>query len=121
MLIPVPSDAYQPKFKLSWNCGTAEYYSQKESILWKISQFQGLKELSLSASFSLPSVAAQGRDNFKSIPCELSFSVPSYTVSGVQVRYFKIQEKSNYDNYPWVRYLVKNGDYHVRTGLNTTL
>ena len=86
-----------------------------------MNNFTGLKELSLSASFALPSVPAHNRDAFKSIPCELTFAVPSYTVSGVQVRYFKIQEKSNYDNFPWVRYLVRNGDYHVRTGLNTAL
>jgi AP-1 complex subunit mu len=73
------------------------------------------------ASFSLPSIHAANRDNFKNIPCELQFDVPSYTVSGVQVKYFKITEKSNYENFPWVRYLVKNGDYHIRTGLNQNI
>jgi AP-1 complex subunit mu len=31
-------------------------------------------------------------------------------VSGIQVRYLKIVEKSGYQALPWVRYITQNGD-----------
>ena len=35
-------------------------------------------------------------------------------VSGIQVRYLKIIEKSGYQALPWVRYITKNGKYELR-------
>lgn len=40
--------------------------------------------------------------------------VPYFTVSGIQVRYLKIIEKSGYQALPWVRYITQNGDYQLR-------
>ena len=57
------------------------------------------------------------RDNFKNIPMELIFEIPYFTVSGIQVRYLKIVDKSGYHAYPWVRYISKNGDYNIRMGI----
>jgi AP-1 complex subunit mu len=31
-------------------------------------------------------------------------------VSGIQVRYLKVVEKSGYQALPWVRYITQNGD-----------
>ena len=90
ILIAVPCDVQNPKFKLNWNNGSADYHPHKEAIHWKINKFQGLKDIQLIATFSLPSVSAPNRNNFKNIPAELQFDVPSYTVSGVVVKYFKI-------------------------------
>lgn len=42
-------------------------------------------------------------------PIQVSFEVPYYTASGLQVRYLKIVEKSGYPALPWVRYLTQNG------------
>lgn len=42
-------------------------------------------------------------------PIQVSFEVPYYTASGLQVRYLKIVEKSGYPALPWVRYLTRNG------------
>jgi AP-1 complex subunit mu len=38
-------------------------------------------------------------------------------VSGIQVRYLKIMERSGYQALPWVRYITQNGDYQIRTNV----
>lgn len=43
-------------------------------------------------------------------PLTVKFEIPYFTVSGIQVRYLKIVEKSGYQALPWVRYITQNGD-----------
>jgi hypothetical protein len=40
----------------------------------------------------------------KRAPITVRFEIPYFTVSGIQVRYLKIVEKSGYQALPWVRY-----------------
>ena len=47
-------------------------------------------------------------------PINIKFQIQSFTVSGIQVRYLKIQEKSNYTAFPYVKYLTMNGEYSIR-------
>lgn len=50
-------------------------------------------------------------------PCaQVRFEIPYFTVSGIQVRYLKVIEKSGYAALPWVRYITQNGDYQLRMG-----
>lgn len=44
----------------------------------------------------------------------VKFEIPYFTISGIQVRYLKISEKSDYKALPWVRYITQNGEYHIR-------
>mmetsp|Transcript_24235 Transcript_24235/g.43093 ORF Transcript_24235/g.43093 Transcript_24235/m.43093 type:complete len:433 (-) Transcript_24235:3090-4388(-) len=112
ILIPVPSDADSPSFKT--NVGTARYEPSEDAIVWTLKSFQGQKEYSLRAVFSLPSVVAEDRDKFLKIPIRVKFEIPYFTVSGIQVRYLKIIEKSGYQALPWVRYITQNGEYQLR-------
>lgn len=50
----------------------------------------------------------------KSRPISVVFEIPYFTVSGIQVRYLKISERSGYDALPWVRYITQNGNYFLR-------
>ena len=43
-------------------------------------------------------------------PISVAFEIPYFTISGIQVRYLKVVEKSGYQALPWVRYVTKNGD-----------
>ena len=43
-------------------------------------------------------------------PITVKLEIPSFTVSGIQVRYLKIVEKSRYQALPKVRYITQNGD-----------
>ena len=112
IVIPVPKDVDSPSFKAS--IGSVVYYPDKDAIVWSIKQFAGGKEYLMRAHFGLPSVSAEeGADNWKA-PIGVKFEIPYFTVSGLQVRYLKIIEKSGYQALPWVRYITMNGRYELR-------
>jgi len=109
--IPVPPDADSPTFKA--NTGTVTYVAEKDIFVWQINNFPGQSEYLMRASFGLPSVTAEDPTNLKA-PISVQFEIPYFTVSGIQVRYLKIIEKSGYQALPWVRYITQNGDYQIR-------
>lgn len=111
IMIPVPYDADSPMFKCS--IGKVDYVPEKNRFVWKIKQFQGQKEYAMRAHFGLPSVASD-EDKTNKEPINVKFEIPYFTVSGIQVRYLKIIEKSGYQALPWVRYITQNGDYQIR-------
>ena len=55
----------------------------------------------------------RAEDLDKRAPISVKFEIPYFTVSGIQVRYLKIVEKSGYQALPWVRYVTQNGDDYV--------
>jgi len=48
------------------------------------------------------------------MPISMKYDIPYFTVSGIQVRYLQIIDKSGYQGAPWVRYITTNGDFHFR-------
>lgn len=120
IIIPVPPDVDSPSFKSS--VGSVTYLPDKDSVVWNIKQFHGGREYLMRAHFGLPSISAdeaggkdkKGGDNSWKAPIAVKFEIPYFTVSGIQVRYLKIIEKSGYQALPWVRYITANGDYQLR-------
>ncbi|KAJ7860429.1 Mu homology domain-containing protein [Mycena olivaceomarginata] len=111
--VPVPDDADSPKFRAS--TGTVQYAPDKSAFVWKIKQLAGGKEFLMRAHFGLPSVKNE-QDVEKRAPITVKYEIPYFTVSGIQVRYLKVVEKSGYQALPWVRYITQNGDdYSLRT------
>ncbi|CAB9514270.1 AP-1 complex subunit mu [Seminavis robusta] len=120
IIIPVPPDVDSPSFKSS--VGSVTYLPDKDSIVWNIKQFHGGREYLMRAHFGLPSITAsdvdpdakkKGENSWKA-PIRVQFEIPYFTVSGIQVRYLKIIERSGYAALPWVRYITANGDYQLR-------
>jgi|UniRef100_A0A7S4A1Y9 AP-1 complex subunit mu len=111
IVIPVPHDVDSPSFKSS--IGSVSYLPDRNVIIWSIKQFNGAREYLMRAHFGLPSVSGENPDRWKA-PIEVRFEIPYFTVSGIQVRYLKIIEKSGYQALPWVRYITQNGDYQLR-------
>ncbi|XP_066217112.1 AP-1 complex subunit mu-2 isoform X1 [Saccopteryx leptura] len=109
--VPVPSDADSPRFKTS--VGSAKYVPEKNIVIWSIKSFPGGKEYLMRAHFGLPSVEKEEEEGRP--PIGVKFEIPYFTVSGIQVRYMKIIEKSGYQALPWVRYITQSGDYQLRT------
>ena len=64
----------------------------------------------MRAHFGLPSVRGEQDQAYKRAPITVKFEIPYFTVSGIQVRYLKIVDKSGYQALPWVRYITQNGD-----------
>jgi AP-1 complex subunit mu len=110
--IPVPNDLNNPLFKTQ--NGTVSYLPSKEAIQWKLKTFPGQTEIFLRFQFSVPTVRAENSDKSMKKPIEITFEIPSFTVSGINVRYLKITEKSGYQAFPYVKYLTKNGQYQIR-------
>jgi len=114
--VPVPDDADTPKFRAA--TGTAQYVPDKSAFVWKIKQLGGGREFLMRAQFGLPSVRNTDEVE-KRAPITVKFEIPYFTVSGIQVRYLKIVEKSGYQALPWVRYITQHGDdYSLRTALD---
>ena len=129
--LPLPRDATSPAVRAS--SGVATHAPERDALVWRIKSFPGGKELLLRAKFSLPSVEADdeslastsaygtGASNNSNAssssrmpPIRVSFEIPYFTVSGIQVRYLKVIEKSGYQALPWVRYVTTAGEYEIR-------
>eukprot|EP01107_Rhizomastix_libera_P006598 TRINITY_DN20743_c0_g1_i1.p1 TRINITY_DN20743_c0_g1~~TRINITY_DN20743_c0_g1_i1.p1 ORF type:complete len:438 (+),score=128.21 TRINITY_DN20743_c0_g1_i1:29-1315(+) len=110
--IPVPCDAHSPKYKSS--TGSCIYVPEKDAIVWSIKQFPGSTEFLLRAHLSLPSITDEELVGLRK-PISVQFEIPYFTVSGLQVLYLKVLEKSGYQALPWVRYITRSGDYQIRT------
>ncbi|KAL0478067.1 AP-1 complex subunit mu [Acrasis kona] len=114
IFIPVPRDSDTPTFTTSM--GSAEYAPEHDAIKWTIKQFQGGKEYTMKCQVNLPSTT-NGSTQYAEVkkrPVKVQFEIPYFTVSGLQVRYLKIMDKSGYQGLPWVRYITQSGEYSVR-------
>lgn len=112
--IPVLPDVDTPNFKCS--SGRAKYTPEKDVIIWTIKQFKAESVALMHGHFGLPSVGKHGdRENATRRPIQVEFEVPYFTISGLQVRFLKVMEKSGYHALPWVRYITQSGDYSIRT------
>lgn len=110
--VSVPADADSPVFKTS--IGKVSYTPEDSCMIWKIKQFGGQKQYMMRAHFGLPTITSEDSEAALKKPIAVKFEIPYFTVSGIQVRYLKITEKSGYHALPWVRYITQNGDYQVR-------
>lgn len=98
---------------ISSSIGTVTYVPDRDAIVWSIKQLNGSREYLMRAHFGLPSIDSDESEDWKA-PIQVQFEIPYFTVSGIQVRYLKIIEKSGYQALPWVRYITQNGDYQLR-------
>jgi AP-1 complex subunit mu len=120
VFVPVPPDATSPRFRAT--AGTVVYMPERNAIRWKIKQLQGGgKEFSMKAEISVSRTEEQGESLSEllhlnntpqsQIPVQVTFEIPYYAMSGLQVRYLKVNEPTlKYRSLPWVRYITKNGD-----------
>jgi AP-2 complex subunit mu-1 len=72
----------------------------------------GRSEATMSADVDL--VPSTREKQWVRPPISMDFQIPMVAVSGVQVRFLKVYEKSSYQTSRWVRYLSKAGEYQQR-------
>jgi AP-1 complex subunit mu len=65
--------------------GTVIYLSDREDILWNIKTFEGETELSMKCTFAVPTVRIDDPTRHLKRPINVSFEIPYFTVSGIQV------------------------------------
>lgn len=111
--IPVLPDVDTPSFKCT--SGKVKYAPDKDVVVWSIKQFKADRDAVMRGHFLMPSIGKQQeRENATKRPITLEFEVPYFTISGLQVRFLKVVEKSGYAASPWVRYKLIAGDYQIR-------
>lgn len=94
--------------------GNVNYLPDQDCIIWIINDLRGQTETSLKLQFNVPTIRVNSHDKHLKKPISVKFDIPSFTVSGIQVRYLKIIDKSGYQAFPYVKYITKNGEFHIR-------
>lgn len=110
--VPIPPDAFNPDFNAA--AGVVSYYPDNDSIIWQIPNFVGEQDIRMKTRMQLPTIVSSERDNYKNKPLKLTFEIPYFTVSGINVRYVKVTDESGYEAVPWVRYMTQSGEYFIR-------
>jgi AP-4 complex subunit mu-1 len=93
---------------------TAEWVQREHKLVWNMKKFPGGSEQTLKAKITLShSATTQIRREFG--PINMSFEIPMYNVSNLQVRYLRIAENMpGYTPYRWVRYVTQSNSYVCR-------
>lgn len=122
IFLPVLANVDTPKFKCT--SGSFKYAPDRDLIIWSIKQFKAGREAVMRGTF-LISKDHHSNDDGKQEkqasaasttkrPITVEFEVPYFTISGLQVRFLKVVDKSGYAASPWVRYKLIAGDYQIR-------
>ena len=108
--IPVPPNTANVIPKVGF--GTAEYNSADQTIDWTLRKLTGGQETTFSAEVKM--LKMTNDKVWSKPPINVIFAVPSFTASGLHVRFLKVYEKSSYQTVKWVRYMTRSGDYQIR-------
>jgi len=92
----------------------AEYVSHDKKLLWTLKKFPGCTEQTMRAKITLSGpCTSQVRREIG--PINMSYEIPMYNVSSLQVRYLRIAENMpGYTPYRWVRYVTQSNSYVCR-------
>mmetsp|Transcript_18984 Transcript_18984/g.27038 ORF Transcript_18984/g.27038 Transcript_18984/m.27038 type:complete len:495 (+) Transcript_18984:69-1553(+) len=92
----------------------AEYVSQDKKLVWNLKKFPGCTEQTMRAKITLNGpCTSQIRREIG--PINMSYEIPMYNVSSLQVRYLRIAENMpGYTPYRWVRYVTQSNSYVCR-------
>jgi len=110
--VHIPTPPNTAAVRTRETAGKAKYKPGDNGIVWKIKNFQGELELSISADAELSSTTV--KKTWSRPPVSIDFQVPMFPASGLHVRFLKVFEKSNYQTVKWVRYLTKAGTCQYR-------
>ena len=116
--IPMPQSTATVSLDLGANPQgqLAEYRDNEKQVRWVIKKFDGASELQLRAKVNLSRPA--GPSVRREIgPIALTFEVPMYNVSNLQVRYLRIPDHARHSTYKykrWVRYVTQSSSYVCR-------
>lgn len=115
--VPVPrscAGATVPNIATSAGPHTGDYDAVAKKITWQVKKFQGGSEHAFRAKLALSSVCTAATK--KEIgPVTLTFEIPMYNVSNLQVKYLRIaQQNKGYNPYRWVRYVTRSSSYVCR-------
>jgi len=114
--LPVPTNCQTVTTELGMGVvgQTSEYNLKDRKVVWKLKKFAGGTEQALRVKITFKE--QQTSAIRKTIgPISISFEIPMYNVSNLQVRYLRIMEQNKkYNPYRWVRYVTRSQSYICR-------
>jgi AP-4 complex subunit mu-1 len=95
---------------------SAEYLPAEHKLVWTIKKFIGGTEATIKSKVTLSSASSAAQNVKKEVgPVSLTFEIPMYNVSNLQVRYLRIAERhKSYNPCRWVRYVTQSSSYVCR-------
>ena len=108
--LPVPPNTANVMPKTAF--GTATYNTKDQTIDWTLRKLTGGQEVTFAAEVKM--LKMSNDKVWSKPPINVIFAVPSFTASGLHVRFLKVYEKSSYQTVKWVRYMTRSGDYQIR-------
>jgi len=109
--IPCPTNTSRAKIEKCAS-GKARYNPGSHCIVWRIKKFTGNQSFDLNGEVFRTHLIKDKA--WSRPPITMDFQVPMFTASGLEVKFLKVVEKSNYQTIKWVRYITKAGDYAIR-------
>lgn len=115
IIIPIPRATVGCVFELPQIGGsTVDYNVNDKQIVWTIRKFSGATEFNLRSKLTFDSAVTPLLK--KEIgPVAMTFEIPMYNVSNLQVRYLRISDSGkSYNPFRWVRYVTQSSSYVSR-------
>jgi len=109
--IPCPTNTSRAKIEKCAS-GKAKYNPGSHCIVWRIKKFTGGQSFDLNGQVFRTHLIKDKA--WSRPPITMDFQVPMFTASGLEVKFLKVVEKSNYQTIKWVRYITKAGNYAFR-------
>jgi len=109
--IPCPTNTSRAKIEKCAS-GKAKYNPGSHCIVWKIKKFTGGQAFDLNGQVFRTHLIKDKA--WSRPPITMDFQVPMFTASGLEVKFLKVVEKSNYQTIKWVRYITQAGNYAIR-------
>ncbi|KAJ4834358.1 AP-4 complex subunit mu, partial [Turnera subulata] len=118
ILVEMPVPAYTSRVSFKLEPGTtghnADFEESNKKLVWSLKKIVGGSEHTLRAKLTFLQ-DMQGNISKEAGPVSMSFTVPMYNVSRLQVKYLQIVNKSSaYNPYRWVRYVTQANSYVAR-------
>jgi AP-2 complex subunit mu-1 len=110
VVIPTPPNAASTN--ITCTTGKTVFKGSESAIIWKIPRFNGNGVYHLRGEAILSATIEDKPWNKP--PINVEFQVPMFTASGINVRFLKVVEASQYLAVKWVRYVTRNGNYQIR-------
>lgn len=110
--VHVPKGCVSLSQELSSPDQSAELQTQNRAVLWSIPKFNGGTQLSALFKLEVPGLSSSSLMEVG--PVGLSFEVPKWTCTGLQIRFLRLSPVQPSPGERWVRYTTHTESYTVR-------
>ncbi|KAE8056956.1 hypothetical protein FH972_013686 [Carpinus fangiana] len=116
VMMPLPKYTTRASFELEPGAlgQTTDFKEANKRLEWGLKKIVGGSEHTLRAKLTF-SQESHGNITKESGPVSMTFTIPMYNASKLQVKYLQIAKKSGtYNPYRWVRYVTQANSYVAR-------